>query len=218
MFINIHSHRAAKSNEWTIQNLNRGFGHTTQAGIYSIGLHPWYIEEMSWPEQFSQLKKYSTQEQVVAIGECGLDKVCTTNFSLQQEVFTAQLLWANEINKPLIIHCVRAFDEVLQLLADNNNKVPVVFHGFNKNRQLAEKIMLQGHWLSFGKAVLNPGKAELFSAVPDHRFFLETDDTAISIASLYKSAAEIKQISIEQLSLQLSKNVQTVFNKTVMEK
>ena len=88
-------------------------------------------------KDLSALKIFSKTDSVLAIGECGLDKACDTNFKLQQQVFTTQVNWANEIKKPLIIHCVRAYGEVLSLLQKNNNKVPVIFHGFNKNGAVA---------------------------------------------------------------------------------
>ncbi len=215
LYINIHSHYPAATGEWVIQNLYKDFNLATEAGIYSAGLHPWYIDEAGWKASFEILKQFSKKDQVIAIGECGLDKVCKTSFPLQQEVFIAQLLWANEINKPLIIHCVKAFDEILGLLKEHSNKVPVIFHGFNKNRLLAEKIMQQGHWLSFGKALLQPAMQEIFASLPTGKIFLETDDAAINIQQIYLAATSVKNISMEQLNLQLTKNAHAVFNITV---
>lgn len=215
MYINIHSHYPAAAGEWAIQNLHKDFNLAIKPGIYSAGLHPWYIDEAEWKAAFDTLKQYSLQQHVIAIGECGLDKVCKTSFPLQQEVFIAQLLWANEINKPLIIHCVKAFDEILGLLKKHSNKVPVIFHGFNKNGLLAEKIMQQGHWISFGKALLKPGMQEIFAALPADKIFLETDDVTVNMKHIYNAAASAKEISTEQLNLQLKKNVRAVFNIAV---
>jgi TatD DNase family protein len=215
LYINIHSHSPAAASEWAIQNLYKDFNLAIKPGIYSAGLHPWYIDEAGWKAAFDTLKQYSRQQHVIAIGECGLDKVCNSSFPLQQEVFIAQLLWANEINKPLIIHCVKAFDEILGLLKKHSNKVPVIFHGFNKNRLLAEKIIQQGHWVSFGKALLQPAMQEIFASLPTDKIFLETDDATINIQQIYLAATSVKNISMEQLNLQLTKNVHAVFNITV---
>ena len=215
MYINIHSHNPAAAGEWAIQNLYKDFNLAIKPGIYSAGLHPWYIDEAGWKVSFEILKQFSKQNQVIAIGECGLDKVCDTSFTLQQEVFIAQLLWANEINKPLIIHCVKAFDEILGLLKKHSIKVPVIFHGFNKNRLLAEKIIQQGHWLSFGKALQQPAMQQIFASLPTNKIFLETDDAAINIQQIYLAATSVKNISMEQLNLQLTENGHAVFNITV---
>ncbi|MEO8769144.1 MAG: TatD family hydrolase [Ferruginibacter sp.] len=217
MYINIHSHNGANPNEWVIQNVYNGFERTLMPGNYSAGIHPWYIEAIEWKTAFSLLKTLSENDSVLAMGECGLDKVCKTGFHLQQEVFIAQILWANEINKPLIIHCVRAYEEVLQLLKKYNNKVPVVFHGFNKNLVLAEEIIQHGYFISFGKALRQPNIKNVFAAVPLEKIFLETDDTDKTIKMIYAEAASIKKISEETLSLQLVKNVMTVFNKDVLK-
>lgn len=212
MFINIHSHQPEIKNEFVIQNLLKDFNQLLSPGYYSAGLHPWHLESQKWQQQLLQLKKISTAENILALGECGLDKVCKTDFKLQQEVFIAQILWANEINKPLIIHCVQAFSELGDLLKKYNNKTPVIFHGFNKNSRIAEKMLNDGHYLSFGKSILQLRNKVIFEQVPLNRIFLETDETNISIEEIYKEAAAIKNISLETLSLQIEKNVQLVFN------
>lgn len=212
MFINIHSHQQEIKNEFVIQNLLKDFDQILKPGYYSAGLHPWYLESQNWEQQLLQLKKLSAAKNILALGECGLDKVCKTDFELQQEVFIAQILWANEINKPLIIHCVRAFSELGDLLKKYNNKTPVIFHGFNKNSRIAEKMLNDGHYLSFGKSILQLQNKAIFEQVPMDRIFLETDETNISIQEIYKEAAAIKNISLETLSLQIKKNVQLVFN------
>lgn len=213
MFINIHSHHHAHKDEWVIKSLYRNFEETAEHGHYSLGLHPWHILTVNWIQAFTDLKQFSKSSSVLAIGECGLDKACDTNFRLQQEVFTVQVQWANEIKKPLIIHCVRAYEEVLSILKKYNNKVPVIFHGFNKNESIAAKILLNGHWLSFGKALLQDKMAAVFATLPLEKLFLETDDSDSTIEEIYIKAAGIKNISLEELNRQLNKNVQKVFNK-----
>lgn len=212
LYINIHNHKPSFPGVWDIQNYFSNFENIIKPGNYSIGLHPWYINTVNWREALKTLEKYSKSEQVLAIGECGLDKACDTDFTLQQQVFTAQVYWANEIKKPLIIHCVRAYEEVLYILKHNNNKVPVIFHGFNKNGMVAAKILLNGHWLSFGKALFQKKNASVFAGMPLEKIFLETDDSDLRIEEIYKQAAAIKNISTEELCLQIKKNIQTVFN------
>ena len=126
-----------------------------------------------------------------------------------------QLLWANEINKPLIIHCVRAYDEILLLLKKHQNKVPVIFHGFNKKLDTAQRIIQAGHWLSFGSALQHFRTREVFEQLPLNYIFLETDDGNLDIRSVYQLAASIRNITEEQLSLQLHQNVKTVFNTEI---
>jgi TatD DNase family protein len=213
LFINIHKHTTPSSAEWAIQNLYANFESIDKISYYSIGLHPWYIDT-DWPASFELLGRNSTRKNVIAIGETGLDKACKANWLLQQQVFTAHIHLANQLKKPLIIHCVRAWDEVLGILKSEKVAVPVIFHGFNKNNHLAKRIIDGGYYLSFGKALQQTNIQEVLKTIPPNRFFLETDDAAIEIAAVYNLAAHTLSIEMNALSLQLQQNTAAVFGNT----
>ena len=160
------------------------------------------------------MKVASWQKNVLAIGECGLDRICSTDFKLQEKVFIEQILWANEIAKPLIIHCVKAHHETLVLLKEYNRTSPVIFHGFNNKLDTANKVLEHGYYLSFGKHLYNPAIENIFSKISLEKIFLETDDSDTGIDDIYKQAAKIKNMSSEQLSLQIKKNLECILNKT----
>lgn len=157
------------------------------------------------------MKIASQQKNVIAIGECGLDRLSNTDFKLQEKIFIEQILWANEIAKTIIIHCVKAHQECLIILKEYNRTSPVIFHGFNNKLETANKILGQGHYLSFGRHIFNPVIESVFSKISLEKIFLETDDSDISIDDIYKQAAKIKNISTEQLSLQIKKNLDSIF-------
>ncbi len=204
-FINVHTHNPTDKN--AIINFYEAFEESGKVTCCSLGLHPWYAGNAS----FSQLKNYAGQGNVVAIGECGLDKRCSTDWSLQEKIFREQIALANELDKPLIIHCVRAYSECIQLLAAA--KVPVIFHGFNRNLRIAQLLLDEGFYLSVGAAVWNPVFGEVFPALPVDRLFFETDDRDdLEIGDVYKRAAELKKIEVESLILQVQHNFQKVFN------
>lgn len=212
-YINIHTHHSQQSPEnpqvFELLNLYEKFEDAQAGKQYSMGIHPWYITNAAL--QLHTLKQYTTQSQVIAIGECGLDKVCTTDWSLQQQVFSQQIEWANTLQKPLIIHCVRAYTEALSVL--RSAVVPVIFHGFNKKWPLAKDILDHGHYLSFGAALLQESSParEALAQMPSDRFFLETDDAAISIEEVYKAAAHIRKTDEDVIILQLQHNYKKVF-------
>ncbi len=217
MFINIHSHQVPGSNERVIQNYHADFARVAQPGYYSIGLHPWHIDAESRTSDIGLLKEWCIHPNVVAIGECGLDKICSTNFKLQQAVFIEQLAIANEIGKPLILHCVKAYEELLRLLDGHLVSVPVVFHGFSKQSlHLAQKITSKGYYLSFGKALQSANMRHLLRDLPIEQIFLETDDAQLSIAAIYDLAADYFQMTVESLSLQLQKNAALVFGRAIV--
>lgn len=213
-YINIHSHEP-DTNNLTIQSLSKSFERTAGSGYYSVGLHPWFIDPLKWETDLANLKKTLQLHSVVAIGECGLDRLCKTDYMLQQQVFEAQVQLANETKKPLILHVVRAHEDVLRILNLCKNTMPFVFHGFNKNKTIAQKILDAGGYLSFGKAVDQATVANIVKHIATDRFFLETDDAPVSIAAIYETVARIRNISVEALSLQIQKNTAQIFKLTV---
>ncbi len=212
LFINIHTHQANQEGSLCIQNLHERFGSQSLPTYCSMGLHPWHIEANSFSQLLEELKLYSRKENVLAIGECGLDRLCSTDFKLQENVFRQQIAWANEIAKPLIIHCVRAHREAITILKEMNNIMPVVFHGFNNNETIAHLLLNEGYYLSFGKSLFNPSLQALFCSIPNAYIFLENDDSEIPIENIYRQASKLKNISADTLSLQLQKNTTKVFN------
>jgi TatD DNase family protein len=211
LYFNLHSHKNfTNPGEVVLQSVYANFENIGSTGFYSAGLHPWYITN-NWQPQLALLQKTLQLQNVWAVGECGLDKICNTSFALQHTVFKEQLILANKINKPVIIHCVRAWQEVLALLDEVVMQVPVVFHGYAKNQVLANQILQKGYYLSFGKALQQPSVQQVLKTIPAHQFFLETDDAAITIETIYNWAAQALSTNINSLSLQLQKNAQTVF-------
>lgn len=208
---NIHTHHPAPR---AILNISEAFDHTAD-GIYSMGLHPWFLKEETLDVAFRKLSDQAILDTVWAIGECGLDKVCATTWSLQEHAFIAQLELANTIRKPLVLHVVRAFSEVEHLLKVHGVKVPVIFHGFSKSLALAQQLIGTGYYLSFGKNLFSPQKAEVFRQLPLGSVFLETDSEEYSIDKIYARAAEIKQLPLQELMDQIEQNVRTVFGKSL---
>lgn len=200
-FIDIHTHKHnAEVGLISIQNLLADFDQIPEEGWYSVGLHPWYLQPdqaQALPDSFLHA---AAARNVLAIGECGLDTVCDSPMELQRTVFVRQIALANEVRKPLIIHCVRAFDDVLTILRKHQVSVPVIFHGFRQADRLAAKILDAGHYLSFGRHLLTPSVAEVFRKLPADRVFLETDDADIPVADIYEAAATFRGVDIQKLS------------------
>ena len=213
MYYNIHTHHLNKDAESTvsIRSLYGDFMQASSGVVCSLGLHPWYLEDHE--QLLKELEQFAGLPNVLAIGECGLDKLCRTDWELQVSLFIRQIELANKLNKPLIIHCVRAFDELLSLLDKHTPAVPVIVHGFNKKNVIAEKLIARRMYLSFGTAITN-GESPATQAlkhIPADRFFLETDNAEVGIEDIYRAAAAIREITIEAVILQLQQNFTTVF-------
>lgn len=211
VFIDIHTHLIPREGTAGIQNLLTPELPEPATGLYSMGIHPWYATALHWENQWEKLKLFSLHPKVVAIGETGLDTVCDTPFPLQLKVFTEQVKWANSIGKPLVIHCVKAWDPLLALLKKENPAVPVIIHGFRKNRQLAQQLINAGCYISLGKAIELNNVQELLQVIPAGRLFFETDDSSVFIGDIYNTAAKASGIELNSLVLQIQQNAQQVF-------
>lgn len=214
-FINVHTHLAQDENVISIKHVHAGeLDEESAKGLFSVGFHPWYINESTWKEKLKKLKKEVKLPSVLAIGESGLDKVCETPFPLQIDVFTAMIELSETIQKPLIIHCVRAFHEVIELHKKIQPKQPWIIHGFNRNEKIASSLLDQRILLSFGGDLLKTESPilEVLKNIPSREFFLESDNKEIKMDELYSKAANIRNENVEVMKENLYTNFKRVFN------
>jgi TatD DNase family protein len=211
MFINIHTHSRIYDAQVEVVNMDTEVA--DKPDHYSYGLHPWHINKDTYVSGLEHLRIRAHEKRCVAIGECGLDKLSTVDFHLQEKVFVQQVRIANDLDKPLIIHCVKAFNELINCLNHNDNKVPVIVHGFNNNENIARVLISEGCFFSFGKALLGyeSNAAKTLKSVGRKNFFLETDDADISIKYIYKKASELLGIDEEIVKQQIQSNYEKVF-------
>ncbi|WAC41657.1 TatD family hydrolase [Pedobacter sp. SL55] len=165
----------------------------------SIGIHPWYGKLQELDKNLKYLNVLARQENVKLIGECGLDKLKGEPMENQLQTLEAQISLAEELKKPLIIHCVKAFDELVALKKRLQPTVPMIIHGFNKKYEMAQQLINQGFYLSFGAAVLKSDEVAMALEKTETPFFLETDEADVSITEIYNKVAEIKKISLDKL-------------------
>lgn len=211
LYYDIHTHHQhADDTVLALINRTSDFAHIQVP--CTLGVHPWYIQETL--QEWSELQSAAAAANVLAIGECGLDKMCGTDWSLQLSCFEQQIELANQLSKPLIIHCVRAYEEVLHLL--QKATVPVIFHGFNKSIQLAKQLWAQNYYLSLGAAMAQPQSPSsiLVQSIPLRQLFLETDQQEkYSIQEIYTIASNLRGISIEELQMQIQNNFRFIFKQ-----
>ena len=193
-FFNLHTHKS--TNQTNVVELVNQYPQEFDASIphYSIGIHPWYIVEDRFEANLRIIESKLKETNCLAIGECGLDKRIAIPMEMQQRVFEKQLLLAEKYKKPVIIHCVAAFQELIAVKKKMNISVPMIIHGFSKNEQVAKQLLDNGFYLSFGKYLLQSRSLgteleTVFKSVPDNRFFLETDTVEEGIENVYEFAA-----------------------------
>lgn len=212
MFLNTHTHHLSHQSD--VLELYNQFPNelNLNAKIYSSGIHPAYINSTTIDEEINLINHHILDKNCLAIGEIGLDKLCETDFNLQIEVFEKQIKIAEENQLPIIIHSVRAYQEILHIRKKMNITVPFIFHGFNKNEQLLQQIIVQNCFASFGKNLLyNKNLQIIFANLSAKYFFLENDSSEIPIQEIYVFAADLRKISIEELQQQMAENWKNVF-------
>ena len=177
-----------------------------------MGIHPWHITPALLTQQYAEITSYASQANCLALGEIGLDKICSTPWDLQLEVFEKQIDLANTLHKPVIIHCVKAQQEILKL--KSKAKTPWILHGFNQKAQVGHEWLRHDFYLSFGKALLEPDSnaSQFLPQVPLDKLFLETDQAQESIETIYKAACERLDLPLEKLDSILQVNFNRIFS------
>lgn len=210
MQINIHTHLPEKrANQQIIYNLIvpeieeelELFPQEIPDNFLSVGIHPWYISETNQKLQLEKLRQIANNKAVKFIGECGLDRLKGSPLPLQEEIFIKQIRIAEELKKPIIIHCVKCFNELISIKKIVRPKVPMIVHGFNNNLQIAQALLERGFYISLGEALLHDDSnaAKVLQIIPLEKLFLETDDKTISIESIYEKTSNMLNIEQNQL-------------------
>ena len=212
-FFNLHTHKY--TNQPNVLELVNQYPQEFDATIpnYSIGIHPWFIIEERIEADLAIIESKLQEATCLAVGECGLDKRIEISMEFQEMVFERQLLLAQQYNKPVVIHCVAAFQELIAIKKKLNISVPMLIHGFSKNAQIAKQLVDNGFYISFGKyLLLNKELESVFKSVPNNRFFLETDITDEGIEAVYELAAKYKGISVNEIQEIVNSNFNKVFD------
>jgi len=193
--------------------------------IPMLGLHPWYIDEAQscWEKRLYDLLENAS----IGAGECGLDfAIPDANHEYQLAALNIQWNMALELDRPLSLHCRKAFDAMFKIANEIGlpNKGAVI-HAFSGSAEQAKTAIKHGFYLSFACSLMNPKNKRAHKAllaVPPERLLLETDSPDISpiketlnepanLANLFNDVAELLGQAPETLEKQLQDNVNRVF-------
>ena len=244
-YIDLHTHRRTPSEGViTVSNYAQKAVFTEGPTFATVGLHPWFLTRENFENDFEKMSQLVHNQQVIGIGECGLDKLRGEDLAFQTKAFEAQIRLAESVSKPVVIHCVRAFSEIIAIKKRLNPSVSLIIHGFNKNETVLKELLRHGFFISIGAVILlekqrdlpkkranSLGKTELTLAkaentegvsfskiiekIPLDRLFFETDDAEnISIVEIYQAASEILNIDLSDLKSIVYANFKRLFMTT----
>jgi len=214
IYINIHGHRQANNiQEWVMMNLMAKDypPEDIEHGFYSVGFHPYNVGKVDVEDTLAKVRLSTENPRIMAIGEIGLDKSIDAPLDLQRKIFETQVEIAEYTDMPVILHVVRAFNEMVEFMKVHKPSVPMIIHGYNGSPQMAEALLKAGFRLSFGEAIAKEHSkiVESLVLVPADRLFLETDEGDLDIREIYHFAAEVKGIPVDQLRAQLVENAKS---------
>lgn len=223
-YINSHTHQLqqaveimAITNLFAVQNSLEIYQNMPQ-NHYSIGLHPWHITEKSTNDLHLNIVKKLAKEytNILAIGETGLDKVIKVDFESQKEIFYQHIKISEECEKPLIIHCVRLYYEILAIKKQIKPKQIWIFHGFHANEQIANACIKENCYLSLGYALLKeePKFMKAIDAIPLEKILLETD-TQADITKVYAQFAKLRNLDLADLQKIVKGNFERIFKEQI---
>jgi TatD DNase family protein len=214
LYVNIHGHRQANNiQEWVMMNLMASEypPDDIENGYYSVGFHPYNVGKVEEEETLNKVRLATENLNVFAIGEIGLDKSIEAPLETQMRIFEKQVDIAEFSDMPIILHVVKAFNEMIEFMNAHKPSVPMIIHGYNGSREMAEELVKAGFLISFGEAIAGEHSkiVEALIAVPVEKLFLETDEGSIDIREIYHTVAEVKGISLNHLRIQIVENAKT---------
>jgi TatD DNase family protein len=144
----------------------------------AFGIHPWHAHTATsgWQERLRNLLEKHPR---ASIGECGLDQwISHPVIEVQRPVFLAQLRLARELDRPLTIHCLKAWGALFEAFAEAPPPSRFLMHSFGGSIETARRLIPSGAYFSFSGYFLSDRKSAVpgvFRQLPPDRILLETD-------------------------------------------
>lgn len=207
MLLDVHTHRLPFVPGESIFNADPSRWKEVPAGHYcSVGIHPWQAAEPT-PETWTEMEAAAACSFVLALGETGLDKRTACGLSHQREVFIRHILLAEKVRKPLVIHCVKAFNELVELKRAYRPRMPWVVHGFRNNLHIARRLIEEGIFYSLGEKC----QPDVLRETPPERLLAETDESTSDIRIHIARMAQARGTEPSVLCRLLDENARNIF-------
>ena len=172
---------------------------------YSVGFHPWDNVENLTNSDFDLLRQCAGHPQVLAVGETGIDRLRGGDLEKQEAAFVRHLQLARELRKPVVVHNVRATQDILDARRSARlDDVTLVIHGMRGNANVARTLLDAGCYLSYGPRF----NAEALQATPPDHLLIETDDSDTPITDVATQVALILTLTATQLMQLVTVNAQ----------
>lgn len=218
--------------------------------FYAAGIHPHWIEQQPWfktdtdnlldgviREKIAALIHHEflpsanvNAARCVAVGECGLDKMISTSLVLQQQLLAIHIGVANQLQKPLIVHCVKAHNELIAVLKKHKPKWGGVIHAFSGSYEIAQEYVGLGFYLGVGGTITYERAQKTRAAVtkiPLDWLVLETDapdmplqgkqgqrNSPEYIPQIAQVLADLRGLTTQEIAGATSRNALRLFHRS----
>lgn len=215
-YIDIHTHEAKPADGvFAVENLMAHENlkpENISARAFTAGIHPWHLNDNNREKLLEYVRNIAGYPGLIAFGEAGFDKIRGPSVELQRSAFAEQVKIAGENRKPLVIHCVRSWDELLVAHKNLKPVTPWLVHGFRGKKELALQLIKKGMYLSFWfDFVIRPESSNLIRFLPKERIFLETDGADADIREIYRKVSVDLAIDVDDLKRIILNNFNTLF-------
>lgn len=214
-WLDFHTHQPSLPNQGyiAVRSFSRALpNNTPPLGPFSVGLHPWASAEpgaKQWAE--TELPRLLQSPNCLALGEVGLDRLQGASLQEQQALLELQLLLAKKLQLPIVVHCVRAWSELLASFRRIDPHTPKAIHGFRGSSQLLHTLLDLGWYIS--PHVTTHGTiAPIAAQIPAERLLLETDSTALNAQCVIASAAQLRAEPIDELTHAVDFNIRAFYS------
>ena len=178
-----------------------------------IGIHPWYIDSAT-PDWADCMREILLSNPQIMVGEIGIDKY-HPDIDRQIEFFAQQIKIAIEMNRPVHLHCVGAWDKVLHILKGHRPRIPIIAHAFGGNAAIMTTLAEYNTYFSYG--MRGDHIADTAKIAPLDKILVESDsDTPTAQAEILATAtreiAKLRGCDVRELNEQINKNFTGVIN------
>ena len=215
MYIDAHTHHiSSHENDSVFELISFYKEQEFKDSYFSIGIHPWYLDEIS----FERVKELASESRCLAIGETGIDRFHDKKFDKQIELFHNHIQLSQQLQKPLVIHAVKSYSDILASIKQFNYDCTFMLHDFNGNQQIVEQFLKHDVFFSMGDKLFNKSSSgyKILKKIPIDRLLLETDDSSYSIRDVYKKASSLLEIDLPNLQSQLIRNMNSFLRKNLI--
>ena len=179
---------------------------------YCAGIHPWDVAKLeSLSQKLFNLRKVIQGKKCVALGEVGIDRNYP-DLEKQKKLMIEQLELAVEFDLPVVIHSVKAINDVLFILKKFPENLKVYLHGINLNEQELNEVNKRKYFIGLGPQFFNRSKIQkIIHSIPKDKILIETDDTGLSINQIFETLSLRLGRDSENLKFQLNSNFLNFF-------